>query len=338
MNHNELDRACEHRLKQIHQRLSNEQPPYPPPHTVTLARAVHVLAMRTLNDDHPAKYPLTKSYISNGRHGLHRYWITVFRINEAVNLAAQTDALRLRDRLTGLPIQEWHTPSKVECSEWERLAIFPNADRQASDHQALELLSTFRWALLAPHFNDSVIVSLKEFDAWAASTGIAEAGGVSELLHGAEEQMAMRARITEAAHAAEDRGEKFDLSKFKAEQQPAPAQSAATPAPDELDYSLLATPAELIDAYGKWGLKIEWFDDLNSRKWLAEARRQKGQGTQGQVRKPLFCPYAVMTGLVEKVRKENRIRPDTAWRTLEHKFPRVHAAFADYDTRERTGD
>lgn len=121
--------------------------------------------------------------------------------------------------------------------------------------------------------------------------------------------------------------------------QAAPAKDTATPAPDELDYSLLATPAELVDAFGKWGaLKIEWFDDLNSRKWLADARRQKGQGTQGQVRKPLFCPYAVMTGLVEKVRKENRIRPDTAWRTLEHKFPRVHAAFADYDTRERTGD
>lgn len=118
----------------------------------------------------------------------------------------------------------------------------------------------------------------------------------------------------------------------------APATDTATPAPDELDYSLLATPAELIDAYGKWGLKIEWFDDLNSHKWLSDARRRKGQGQRGQVVEPLFCPYAVMTGLVKKVRKEKRVRPDTAWRTLEHKFPRVHAAFADYDTRERTGD
>ena len=226
----EFDHVCEQRLKQIHEYLSTEQPPYPPHHVVTLARAVHVLAMRTLNDDHPAKHPRLKSYTSNGRCGLHRYWITVFRLNDAVNQATQTNALRLRDRLTGLPIQEWRTPSKVECSKWERLAILPDGDRKIADRQAIEIMLSHDWPLLAVHFDSNVVVSLAEFDAWAVSTGIAKTGEVSALLLGAEEQIEMRACITDAAIAAEERGEKFDLIKFEAEKRPAPAQTAP-PAP-----------------------------------------------------------------------------------------------------------
>ncbi len=111
-------------------------------------------------------------------------------------------------------------------------------------------------------------------------------------------------------------------------------------APDvaEHDYSLLATPAELLDAFGKWGMKAAWFDDLNSRQWLLDARRKKGQGQRGHVIEPLFCPYAVMNGLIGKVRKANRLNADTAWRTLEHKFSKVYAAFESHDNRDRTGD
>lgn len=119
----------------------------------------------------------------------------------------------------------------------------------------------------------------------------------------------------------------------------APAQTT-TPAPvvEELDYSLLATPAELLDAFGKWGMDAAWFDDLNSRQWLLDARRRKGQGQRGHVIEPLFCPFAVMNGLIGKVRKAKRLQPDTAWRTLEHKFPKVHATFESHDPREQTGD
>lgn len=127
-----------------------------------------------------------------------------------------------------------------------------------------------------------------------------------------------------------------------------PAQNTATPASAgavgasggmvELDYSVLATPAALLDAFEKWGMKAAWFDELDSHKWLLEARRQKGQGQRGNVIPPMFCPYAVMCGLVSKVRKATRLKPDTAWRTLEHKFPKVHAAFESHDTRDRTGD
>lgn len=120
--------------------------------------------------------------------------------------------------------------------------------------------------------------------------------------------------------------------------EPAPEQTAPAPVATELDFSLLATPAELLDAFGKWGMEAAWFDDLNSRQWLLGARRKKGQGQRGQIVEPLFCPYAVMNGLIEKVRKARRLKPDTAWRTLAHKFPRVYAEFAEYDPRDLTGD
>ena len=122
-------------------------------------------------------------------------------------------------------------------------------------------------------------------------------------------------------------------------QQTALATDAAQPAPEvELDYSLLATPTELLDAFEKWGLRAAWFAELDSHKWLLEAQRKKGQGQRGNVIQPLFCPFAVINGLIGKVRKANRLQPDTAWRTLEHKFPKVHATFESHDPRERTGD
>ncbi len=125
-----------------------------------------------------------------------------------------------------------------------------------------------------------------------------------------------------------------------------PIEVSAAPGPDaeptatvgELDLSRLATPAELLEAFGQWGMKPVWFKDLNSRQWLLDARRRKGQGQRGQVVEPLFCPFAVMNGLIGKVHKIGRMKPDTAWRMLEHKFPKVYAAFENCDPRDRTGD
>ena len=132
---------------------------------------------------------------------------------------------------------------------------------------------------------------------------------------------------------------RLDVEVSPEPQQTALATDAAKPAPEvELDYSLLATPTELLDAFEKWGLRAAWFAELDSHKWLLEAQRKKGQGQRGNVIQPLFCPFAVINGLIGKVRKANRLQPDTAWRTLEHKFPKVHATFESHDPRERTGD
>ena len=117
-----------------------------------------------------------------------------------------------------------------------------------------------------------------------------------------------------------------------------PADTNTTEQHPPLDYSLLATRSELIDAFGRWGLKLEWFGDLNSRKWLLEARRIKGQGQRAHVVEPLYCPYAVMSGMINKGRKTKRLNPDTAWRMLEHKFPKVYAVFEARDSRELPGD
>lgn len=106
----------------------------------------------------------------------------------------------------------------------------------------------------------------------------------------------------------------------------------------ETDYSLLATREQLLDAFEKWKLKPAWFDELDSHKWLLDARRIKGQGQRGNIVEPMFCPFAVMNGLIESVRKNTRLKPDTAWRVLEHKFPKVYAKHDGYDLRERTGD
>lgn len=210
----DLDRVCEHRLKDIHQLLSNERPPYPPPHTVTLARAVHVLAMRALADTHPAKYPRSKSYASKGRHGLHLYWMTVFRLNEGISGAAQAGALSLRDSLTGFPNANFRQPSKERAIEWEQAAITRRVSNQTEkltfDRRAVEIMCSSSWALLDGHFDASVVVSLSELDAWAVGAGITDHAGVSSLLESVEAESAERARITAEAIAAEERGEAYD--------------------------------------------------------------------------------------------------------------------------------
>lgn len=106
----------------------------------------------------------------------------------------------------------------------------------------------------------------------------------------------------------------------------------------DVNFSLLANPSELLSAFKAWGLKEEWFADLRSHEWLLDARKIVGRGQRGHGLKPLFCPYLVMLGMMHKVRKAKRLGPDTAWRILEHKFPRVHSEFESHDPRDRTGD
>jgi len=106
----------------------------------------------------------------------------------------------------------------------------------------------------------------------------------------------------------------------------------------EVNNLLLASPVELLDAFKAWGLRKEWFAELQSHKWLLDARKKVGRGQRGHGIEPLFCPYLVMCGLMHKVRKAKRLQPDTAWRVLKHKFPRVYSEFESHDPRERTGD
>lgn len=108
------------------------------------------------------------------------------------------------------------------------------------------------------------------------------------------------------------------------------------PSGSYLDYAGLATPDELVAAFGGFGLKRSWFNDLKSRQWLLGAGKVLGQGQRGRRREPLFCPLEVMIGLVEKSRK-SRLSVNAGWRILEHKFPAVYAANSVGDPRDPPG-
>ncbi len=101
-----------------------------------------------------------------------------------------------------------------------------------------------------------------------------------------------------------------------------------------IDVSLLATREELLEAFGQFGLKRAWFNDLQSRKWLLDARKVKGHGQRGSKTAALFCPYQVIQGLIHSVRGMKRISPDTAWRIFGHKFPKAYEKFLINDPRE----
>ena len=94
-----------------------------------------------------------------------------------------------------------------------------------------------------------------------------------------------------------------------------------------LDFDLLATRAQLLTAFEIWGLKPSWFNELNSHLWLKAARRFKGQGQRGHVVEPLFCPLAVMGGLVTSIRgRKTPMSPEKGWDILDHHFPNVSHA------------
>ena len=114
---------------------------------------------------------------------------------------------------------------------------------------------------------------------------------------------------------------------------PSGSSTGADAAPD---YARLATRDDLVAAFGPFGLKRTWFDDLGSRQWLLGARKVLGRGQRDWRREPLFCPFEVMTGLVGKSRK-SRLSTDAGWRVLEHKFPATYAAKSVGDPREPPG-
>jgi hypothetical protein len=171
--------------------------------------------MRTIAGDHPGKDPGAISYVSNGRYGLHRYWTAVFRYNDAIDTAARSGALILSDRVTSLPLDTWRVPSKDQCVEWERAAISPCANELTAVRRAVEIMDAFGWPLLAPHFENGVVVSLASVDTWAVITGIAAVGAITELLAAAEAESSKRRQITVAAIEAEKRGEKFDFNQWQ---------------------------------------------------------------------------------------------------------------------------
>lgn len=102
-----------------------------------------------------------------------------------------------------------------------------------------------------------------------------------------------------------------------------------------VDFARLATPDELIAAFGKFtGMDASWFHNLKDSPALLAARKHKGTGGR-KFTTPLFCPYEVMLWLLDEGRKKGRhIQPDTAWRMFKQHFPKAYEPRAIGDPNE----
>ena len=112
------------------------------------------------------------------------------------------------------------------------------------------------------------------------------------------------------------------------------AESVQAAEADRLDLSKLATPDELIEAFGRFtGMGKSWFSNITDKPGLEDARRIKGLKGKGG-HKPLFCPLAVMGWLTNEKRKVGHpISEEKCWALLESYFPRVYDAHASADPR-----
>ena len=91
------------------------------------------------------------------------------------------------------------------------------------------------------------------------------------------------------------------------------------------DFTVLAQPKDLLEAFGRRGLKEAWFNDLGNISWLRVAKRVDGKSGRGGF-PAYFCPYAVMQGMVFKSRKCN-LPEERGWSILENKFPVAYAKY-----------
>jgi hypothetical protein len=101
-----------------------------------------------------------------------------------------------------------------------------------------------------------------------------------------------------------------------------------------VDYSLLACPEQLIQAFGTFtGMNAEWFEKARDSR-LEKARRVPGRGGRHSI-PAMYCPMEVMLWLIDPKRKKKSkpLSEETGWRLLEQHFPKVFAAHASADPR-----
>ena len=98
---------------------------------------------------------------------------------------------------------------------------------------------------------------------------------------------------------------------------------------DEIDYKMMATRTQLIDAFGSFtGMDLSWFNNLNDVPKLKNARKHTGKSGRNSF-EPLFCPYEVMQWLADPRRKKGReLGEEAAWRLLKRNFPNVYNQYS----------
>ncbi|MFM0360428.1 hypothetical protein [Paraburkholderia sediminicola] len=154
----------------------------------------------------------SKSGVDDARF---RYGILVFRfrdylhavknLNDAVESAASSKELVLRDFRTGLRVDAWQAPTYKTAGEWERALLM------CDDQLAQKTLA--QGVHMAFQFPPNVVVALAEIDTWALAKGITSPGELQTLL---DENWA--------------RYQHLDRDPAKAELTPAVDSSSASPA------------------------------------------------------------------------------------------------------------
>lgn len=100
------------------------------------------------------------------------------------------------------------------------------------------------------------------------------------------------------------------------------------------DYAMLATPEQLIAAFGKaTGMDTAWFRSLKDRPKLQAACEIAGKKGKGGY-PPLFRVIDVLRYLMVPRRDAAALPEGTAWRLLEQWFPDVYARYSVGDTRD----
>lgn len=174
---NDLDGALCGQIYDISRQLINERAPFPPAHLITLARYIHVLALRIFNRYTHPEGAEGWTFDGDFRYEFFRYLATVFKLNAAVATAIKCGDLQLRDRSTGLVMDEWSVP-KTEIADMLERAIYEGDDRTAAE------ILVKKWPVLAPHFWEDIAISKSEFLGWAERQGIAEPGEIENLNRG----------------------------------------------------------------------------------------------------------------------------------------------------------
>jgi len=83
-------------------------------------------------------------------------------------------------------------------------------------------------------------------------------------------------------------------------------------------------------------MDMSWFHNHTDSPALSRARKVTGIGKHGASLEPLYCPYEVMSWLINPKRRKGReLSPEKGWTILERSFQNVYVVKGIGDPRER---
>lgn len=97
------------------------------------------------------------------------------------------------------------------------------------------------------------------------------------------------------------------------------------------DSSLWATRKSVLEAFRQHGLTEKKINNGGAQ-WILDARRMVGSGGRGHVKEPMFCPFALMQGLVNHARP--KLNERRGWKILEDSFPAAYKKYSAKDPRQ----